>query len=516
MIVDTEKENICVNKIVQEKTENAVIEGDSIVPDVKPDVISVIKTCGNICIYKKEIMDGKVRIDGSIDTYVMYITESETGMVRGLNTSIDFTHTIEMDRCTNDMNLELCCDLKSIDTKVLNGRKINIKANVEFLARVYQNKDEQVIKEIVGVTGIQKQNKILQINSLVGRGNTKINCKDNIAINENDNLAEILQANCYVLNKEFKTSYNKILVKAESVVKIMYLTEENTINNVEANIAVMGFIDIPNVSEDNMCDIQYNLKNMLIKPQSTDEHSIGIELEFDVDGSAYTTKDIEIVEDLYNPNYDIKYTTKKLETISDKNKCKQSVYLDEAINMLDTGCENIYNVEVTPTITNVNTINEKLIYEGEVNVNIIFQTNNVTGIDTKNVIIPFNAEIPIGKMNDNSKVNTSVEVKNKQENLNNGNMELKMELELLADTYKPVNLELIDSLEMEEYEDKSKYGMSIYFVKKGDTLWKIAKRFRTTVDEIVSANNIEDPNRINVGEQLFIPKTNSNKREKLA
>ena len=74
-------------------------------------------------------------------------------------------------------------------------------------------------------------------------------------------MAEILQANCYVLNKEFKTSYNKILVKAESVVKIMYLTEENTINNVEANIPVMGFIDIPNVSEDNMCNIQYNLKN---------------------------------------------------------------------------------------------------------------------------------------------------------------------------------------------------------------------------------------------------------------
>ena len=192
------------------------------------------------------------------------------------------------------------------------------------------------------------------------------------------------------------------------------------------------------------------------------------------------------------------------------------MYLDEAINMLDTGCENIHNVEATPTITNVNTINEKLIYEGEVNVNIIFQTNNVTGIDTKNVIIPFNAEIPIGKMKDNSKVNTSVEVKNMQENLNNGNMDLKMELELLADTYKPVNLELIDSLEMEEYEDKSKYGMNIYFVKKGDTLWKIAKRFRTTVDEIVSANNIEDPNKINVGEQLFIPKYNSNKREKLA
>ena len=82
MIVDTEKENICVNKIVQEKTENAVIEGDSIVPDVKPDVISVIKTCGNVCIYKKEIMEAKVRIDVSIETNEMYITESENEIVR--------------------------------------------------------------------------------------------------------------------------------------------------------------------------------------------------------------------------------------------------------------------------------------------------------------------------------------------------------------------------------------------------------------------------------------------------
>ena len=48
--------------------------------------------------------------------------------------------------------------------------------------------------------------------------------------------------------------------------------------------------------------------------------------------------------------------------------------------------------------------------------------------------------------------------------------------------------------------------MVIYFVKPGDTLWKIAKRYRSTVEDIARVNNIENPDRISVGQQLFIPK----------
>jgi len=33
--------------------------------------------------------------------------------------------------------------------------------------------------------------------------------------------------------------------------------------------------------------------------------------------------------------------------------------------------------------------------------------------------------------------------------------------------------------------------MTIYFVKPGDSLWKIAKKFRTTVENIAGVNGIE-------------------------
>lgn len=43
-----------------------------------------------------------------------------------------------------------------------------------------------------------------------------------------------------------------------------------------------------------------------------------------------------------------------------------------------------------------------------------------------------------------------------------------------------------------------------YVVVKGDTLSEIAKRYKTTVNALVAANNIKDPNKIYVGQELKI------------
>ena len=65
---------------------------------------------------------------------------------------------------------------------------------------------------------------------------------------------------------------------------------------------------------------------------------------------------------------------------------------------------------------------------------------------------------------------------------------------------------IIEDLNIEELQEEKSYSMIIYFVKQGDTLWKIAKKFKSTVEDIACVNNIEDVNKIRIGEQLFIPK----------
>lgn len=56
----------------------------------------------------------------------------------------------------------------------------------------------------------------------------------------------------------------------------------------------------------------------------------------------------------------------------------------------------------------------------------------------------------------------------------------------------------------EEPAEETPAEENTYVVQPGDTLWGIAQRFRTTVDELVKLNNIKDPNKIWQGQVLKI------------
>ena len=75
--MELEKNKLSINQIIAQKLDTAICEGDCIVPDIKPDIFSIITSSGIVNIYKKEVMDGKVRIDGAVNTYTMYIAEEE-------------------------------------------------------------------------------------------------------------------------------------------------------------------------------------------------------------------------------------------------------------------------------------------------------------------------------------------------------------------------------------------------------------------------------------------------------
>ena len=207
MAIETTKENMCINRLIGEKTETRTIEEDSIVPDIKPDILSVIMTSGNAFIYKKEILEGKIKIDGTIQTYIVYLSDDEENNTRTLQCNLDFSETIPLKEAMPGMDLTVEISINSIEAKILNGRKINTRVSLNFHLKLYSNENVDIISEVSGAKDIQKLNKTIEINSVIGKGSTKAIAKETIAIDPDDNLAEIMSTDIQIVNKDLKVSY---------------------------------------------------------------------------------------------------------------------------------------------------------------------------------------------------------------------------------------------------------------------------------------------------------------------
>ena len=266
----------------------------------------------------------------------------------------------------------------------------------------------------------------------------------------------------------------------------------------------MGFIDIENINDNSICDVNYQIKNLIIKPNNGDMNSIYIEIEVEISSSAYEVKSVNLIEDLYSISSDLNVTQKEIIAIGGKKNLKDNCIIKEKINIPEIRDNRLYNAKVIPSILNTSIMNQKIIYEGEISIELLFEING--GINSKTLQIPFDFSIINEDIDENCVVDTDIDIIKEDFIVNSGNIDANIELQFNVNIRKNDSLNIINEILLEETTDNNIYSMVIYFVKPGDTLWKIAKKFKSTIDDIKRINSIEDANKIFVGEQLYIPK----------
>lgn len=126
-------------------------------------------------------------------------------------------------------------------------------------------------------------------------------------------------------------------------------------------------------------------------------------------------------------------------------------------------------------------------------------------LEQKRAKIPF--DITLDKLEENSNVDFDIQIVNQDFIVqDSGDINCNIDMDILSNYNQNRSLNIIDKVDVSENTKDQDYSVVVYIVKKGDTLWKIAKRFKTTVDFIVRTNGIEDENKIYIGQKLYIPK----------
>ena len=436
----------------------------------------------------------------------MYLADGEGQNTRGFCANLDFTEILDFPGVESRMTLDENICVKKIECKVLNGRKVNFKVLLEIEARVFLNENEEMVKEIKGVDDIQSQIVSLKMNSLIGQNTIKSSAKETIIIDSTDNILEVLSVDFNIINKDTKISYNKVLAKADVSIKLLYLTEDGRIKKVEETIPIMGFIDLVGVSEDDICEVKYKLKNIVIKPNVGEDHSINVEIELEIFCRVFGNREVSIIQDMYSPSRNLSFNQNNVRTMVNMKNTRDIINIREKVKLESDEYSKICDVITNAVINEKNVVRGTVKYAGDLNLRFILLNDEETRTRTQEVTVPFTFNQEIDSVNKDSKLEVEISPSLQEFTKDGIDVSVKVDFEANTNSYDLETINVIDNIEEMETGDDNPYSMVIYFVKPGDTLWKIAKKYRSTIADIARINNIENPDKISVGMQLFIPK----------
>ena len=101
--------NIFLNKKVGSQETQILLEGDIIVPDVKPDMASILQTQSDIFIEKTNVLQDKINFIGKLNIQILYLAKSNENKICSIN------HVSQIDDFINidNINPQMFCDLKA-------------------------------------------------------------------------------------------------------------------------------------------------------------------------------------------------------------------------------------------------------------------------------------------------------------------------------------------------------------------------------------------------------------------
>lgn len=518
MNVETINETIHSTKMIANEKKIKVVEGDLVVPDIKPDILSLINVDNEVYITKEEVENGKVNVEGVMDVSVIYLSEEEKGTFRNLNNVFTFYESFDVPNVMENSVLDLKVYKGATECKVINGRRINIKSPITLDLKVLNTAECVIAKDVVDDRNVEVKKDKWNMNMLCSCSCQEINLKENISLDEGcPPIGEILRANIKLINEDYKISYNKILAKADAVIKIIYVAdnERESLEFFESTVPVMGFVDYEGINENMDVKLKFNMKSFLVHPIYQDMKAVSFSVESDIGIKAcvYEKSEVEMIADIYQPDMDLKCVYQDIKVLQNVIHQTETIELMQGLLIPDLSHIKILNIDATPNITTKNVLDGKVAIEGNVSFDVLFYNEERRTLENKKMELPFQQVVKVEGLQNGMDADININVTGVEyQKIDDQQIQIKLTAKVEVVVEKEDNVRGIESIEATENTNFVMPSIVIYYVKPGDSLWNIAKKFRTTTSDIMEQNNLET-DMILPGQQLMIPRRV--KREKV-
>lgn len=516
--MDLVKKNIHMDRTKVSTLTQLSLEEDMNLPENKPDMNSICFCRGWVETEDIKPFADEVRVSGLLKFCLLYHTEESGASLIKLEGKIPFEEKVHLQGVTPSDLVQLDGEVEDLNMGMINSRKLSVKAVVTLKVRVEELYDEEITMGIHTKEPVEYRRSTMDISQIVICKKDIYRMKEEFSVPANyPNIFQILWNDVTLKDLDFRMMNGRVGIRGEVKVFILYEAEGDAHDVLffEKTMPLDGYIECQGCREDLIPDMQYRIsqKDFVIRPdEDGEERNIALEMVLEMKMNLYEEEPVEIITDIYGVGCKVNSECRDaaLQNVLSRNAGRMKLTDKIRVKGKTGGILQVVHSEGDVSVEETRNTPEGLNISGILNIRVLF----VTGEDAMPYAstaeqIPYSYTLEIPGMEEGDTFHVQAALEQLQLQLLDGEeMELKGVLSFGATVFRPIPVELVETIATEKMDPQDWSGipgMVIYIVKPGDSLWSIGKQYYIPVDQIKRLNGLES-DMIMPGQKLFLIK----------
>lgn len=461
---------------------------DLIIPDSYPDAVNVINAFGTPLVYGVDLGQDQLTLNGEVQGGVIY--EGPEGQIRSVRARIPFSLRRELKPRENLMRPQCLCRLLSVDARILNSRKLLLRAGVSCNLSVYGRKEYRFYDVEDPAPVLQLKRTQLPLRLPVGMGEKSFSLQEELTIPQGmPEVAHLLKTAYDTRILECKPVGDKAVFKGELRIEVLYECEDESLCAQDWSIPFSQYAVLDQSCDDSELSVHICLSSADTQIDSQDGGRLLTSVELVAQCTAMDLCNIDLIEDAFCTEGELTpdYVSEELTAVLDRQNFRQTAVLHgerDAKSVLWAHCypsKASRRREGDQVYVEQGLCCDLLYYDGE---------SRLKGCTLRGQT---ELQLPLGE-NAQCRV-TEVQCEKALCSVGSDGITVKLPVELWVESTVQQELRGIRSAEITPEAEKAKRpSLILRITEEPETVWDIAKSCKTSEKAILEANELtEDP-----------------------
>ena len=466
---------------VLRETKTVEETAEAIIPDSCPDVTEILYTDGLAFLRGKELSEGGVSVSAGVSASVLAKPE---GRKEPEVVEVYIPLSLRMENSSLKPGLLSCAQvqLRRLDGHMVNPRKVLVRATVAVTVWVWESCREEH-PGVLGSGGAEVLTRKEPLKLLTAMGEKNYTVEDSVRLSPEGNGAQLVSCKAEITHSDARLTGARAVLKGSVKLNALYLTDGGEMRTGTGELPFSQYIDLGDCQETDELRLQSCLTGADIE-LTADGGGLNVALQLLSRAEVRAAREITYLADMYSIQGEVApdWEKRSYESLLDRQ-----YFAATGRGSVSIGGSRVVLCSCTPGEFSHTKSGENTEFTLPVTVQVLTEEDGQLRGGNARVNLTCTTQACAG-----CRFEVSAETVSASASITGDGVDVQVTGTLCVSTFATSEITEITGGELVETEPETdRPGLIIRRPKSGETLWNLAKQYRTTMAAISAANGLE-------------------------